>query len=72
MKELVNYVERTKVDWKIISTPNLLNFAFHTRLYINNFNFASNDGLDNFKSNLFTLLNEAKKELSSRNIEFDY
>lgn len=71
-KQSVNYFEKSKVDWKIKTTASLLNFWFHTNQYVYNFNFTGNDGLDNFKSNLHTLLKECKAELRSRGINPDH
>ena len=71
-KNLVEYFENTEVKWNLMATSSLLNFYFHTKLYINNFNFASVDGLDNFRSNLHTLLKESKAELHKRGIDVDH
>ena len=66
--QITPYFEKSKVDWKIKTTSSLLDFWFHTKQYINNFNFAGADGLDNFKSNLHTLLKECYEELRIRGI----
>ena len=70
-KNLVSYFDKTDINWKNWRDSSLLNFYFHTRLYLNNFNFATADGLDNLRSNLFTLQKEVEKELNERGIRVD-
>ena len=69
--EVVNYFDKTNVDWKIKTTSSLLDFYFHTRQYLSAFNFATVDGLDNMRSNIHTLLKECGSELRIRGIKVD-
>lgn len=69
--ELVNYFEKTNVNWKYMRDSSLIDFIVHTKIYINNFNFAGIEGLNNFKSNLHTLYKEAKDELINRGIKYE-
>jgi hypothetical protein len=67
-KELVNYFKESNIDWKIKTTNLLVNFVIFTQQYLTIFNFRGADGLDNMRSNIHTLLNEATRELKSRKI----
>lgn len=69
--ELVNYFDKTTVKWELMRDSSLIDFIVHTKMYINNFNFAGIDGLTNFKSDLHTLFKEAKTELSKRGVKYE-
>jgi hypothetical protein len=69
--ELVNYFDKTNINWSNMRDSSLIDFVVHTKLYINNFNFAGVDGLSNFKSNLHTLYKEAKIELNKRGLKYE-
>lgn len=69
--ELVNYFEKTTINWSLMRDSSLIDFIVHTKIYINNFNFAGIDGLSNFKSNLHTLYKEAKDELNKRGVKYE-
>ena len=71
MRELCTYFESTGKDWSKERTEHLFEFGVRLKDFVNHFNFASIDGLDNMRSNLFTILKEITTELRKRNLSLE-
>lgn len=69
--EVCEHFDKTNVRWNMMLDSSLIQFVVHTELYITKFHFAGADGMDNMRSNLYTILKEAKAELRKRGIKYE-
>ena len=72
MANLCTYFDKTGVAWNDMTTQRLVTFIVKLNTLYSDFYFPSSAGLNNMKSNMFTLMKEISNELENRSIKYEY